>query len=139
MVVCLERGADCLHIVQLMPLHPQTPPCLASFKSRLVLPFWYRLIQAVLEKRPLNHKRPLRGCDEFVVHVHTAMQGANFAKNIVSQSIWGTTPCTAKGRVGVGMEGDWIGLGVRLCLKWGLEIVGHEKAEFSQICKWNCK
>ena len=26
----------------------------ASFKSRLVLPFWYRLIQVVLEKRPLN-------------------------------------------------------------------------------------
>ena len=26
----------------------------ALFKSRLVLPFWYRLTQAVLEKRPLN-------------------------------------------------------------------------------------
>jgi len=23
-VICLERGADCLHMVQLMPLHPQT-------------------------------------------------------------------------------------------------------------------
>ena len=30
------------------------PSSLASFKSRLVLPFWYRLIQVVLEKRPLN-------------------------------------------------------------------------------------
>jgi len=30
------------------------PPSLASFKSRLVLPFWYRLTQVVLEKRPLN-------------------------------------------------------------------------------------
>jgi len=28
--------------------------CLASVKSRLVLPFWYRLTQVVLEKRPLN-------------------------------------------------------------------------------------
>ena len=53
-VICLERGADCLHIVQLMPLHPKTPSPLASFKSRLVLPFWYWLIEVVLEKRPLN-------------------------------------------------------------------------------------
>ena len=37
MVICLERGADCLHVVQLMPLHPKTPSSLASFKSRLVL------------------------------------------------------------------------------------------------------
>jgi len=34
--------------------HPQTPSYLASFKSRLVLPFWYRRTQVVLEKRPLN-------------------------------------------------------------------------------------
>ena len=32
----------------------QTPSSLASFKSRLVLPFWYRLTQVVLEKRLLN-------------------------------------------------------------------------------------
>jgi len=30
------------------------PSSLASFKSRLVLPFWYRLTHVVLEKRPLN-------------------------------------------------------------------------------------
>ena len=24
-VICLERGADCLHMVQLIPLHPKTP------------------------------------------------------------------------------------------------------------------
>jgi len=54
MVICLEHGADCLHMVQLMPLHPKTPSSLASFKSRLVLPFWYRLTQVVLEKRQLN-------------------------------------------------------------------------------------
>jgi len=53
-VICLERGADCLHMVQLMPLHPKTPPSLASFKSRLVLPFWYQLTHVVLEKRLLN-------------------------------------------------------------------------------------
>jgi len=52
-------GARCrllLHrpMVQLMPLRPKTPSSLASFKSRLVLPFWYQLTQVVLEKRPLN-------------------------------------------------------------------------------------
>ena len=54
MVICLERGADCLRMVmvQLMPLHPETPLSLALFKSRLVLLFWYRFTQVVLEKRP---------------------------------------------------------------------------------------
>ena len=32
----------------------QTPSSLVSFKSRLVLPFWYWLTQVVPEKRPLN-------------------------------------------------------------------------------------
>jgi len=50
----LERGADCLHMVQLMPLLPITSSSLASFNSRLVLSFWYRLTQVVLERRPLN-------------------------------------------------------------------------------------
>jgi len=35
-VICLVWGADCLHMVQLMPLLPKTPSYLASFKSRLV-------------------------------------------------------------------------------------------------------
>ena len=53
-VICLEQGADCLHMVQLMPLPSQTPSSPASFKSRLVLPFWHRLTQVVVEKRPWN-------------------------------------------------------------------------------------
>jgi len=53
-VICMQRGAVCLHMVQLMPLLPETPSSLASFKSRLVLPFWYRLTQIVLENRPFN-------------------------------------------------------------------------------------
>ena len=71
MVICLERGAD-LHMAQLMPLPltvsvwsevqtciwPSWCHChslsLASAKSRLVLPFWYRLTWVVLEKGPLN-------------------------------------------------------------------------------------
>ena len=56
-VICRERGADCL---QLDPL-PDTSLSLAPVKSRLVLPFWYRLTQVVLEKRPLN------GCSSVVV------------------------------------------------------------------------
>ena len=35
-VIYLEWGADCLHMVQLMPLHPKSPSSLASFKSRLL-------------------------------------------------------------------------------------------------------
>ena len=54
MVICLERGADCLHMVQLMPLQPKTPSSLASFKSRLVLHFWYQLTQVVLEKEAIK-------------------------------------------------------------------------------------
>ena len=56
MVVCLQRGADCLHMVQLMPLHSQTPLSLVSFKSRLVLPFWQRLTQVVVQQ----HSEPER-------------------------------------------------------------------------------
>jgi len=43
MVICLERraGAIATHY-------------LASVKSRLVLTFWYRLTQVVLDKGPLN-------------------------------------------------------------------------------------
>jgi len=49
--ICLQQGgAECLHMVQQMPLHPQTPQSFASFKSRLVSSFWYRLKQTVLEK-----------------------------------------------------------------------------------------
>ena len=52
-VVCLEPGADCLHMVH------------ASFKSRLVLPFWYWLTPVVLEKRTLN------GCSTTLITITT--------------------------------------------------------------------
>ena len=42
----------------------------------------------------------------------------------------------------MGMEGDWIGFGVRLSLdstEWRMKNVGQEKAEFSEICKWNLR
>jgi len=50
-VICLERGTD-VHVAQLMPLPLSLS--LASVKSRLVLPFWYRLTWVVPEKGPLN-------------------------------------------------------------------------------------
>ena len=49
-VVCLERGAD-LHVPSWCHCHS---PSLASVKSRLVLPFWYRLTRVVRDKGPLN-------------------------------------------------------------------------------------
>jgi len=51
-VICLDQDADCLHMVQLMPL--PSPSSFASFKSRLVLHFGYSLTQVVLEKKLLN-------------------------------------------------------------------------------------
>jgi len=46
MIMCLGQGAD-LYMAQLMPLL-LTISC--SSKSRLVLPFWFRLIQVVPDK-----------------------------------------------------------------------------------------
>ena len=48
-----ERGAD-LHMVQLMPLPQCHSLSLAAVKSRLVLPFWYRLTRVVPDKGPLR-------------------------------------------------------------------------------------
>jgi len=51
MVISLECGANDLHMAQLMPL----PPIISCFsKIQNGLPFWCRLTQVVLEKRPLN-------------------------------------------------------------------------------------
>ena len=50
MVICLERGAD-LHMAQRFYCHSLS---LAAVKSRLVLPFWYRLTRVVPDKGPLN-------------------------------------------------------------------------------------
>jgi len=49
MAICLERGANDLYVVQLMPL-----PCTSFSKTQNDLSFWYQLIQVVLQKRPLK-------------------------------------------------------------------------------------
>jgi len=58
MVICLERGAD-LHTAQRCHCHSLS---LAAVKSRLVLPFWYRLTRVVPEKGPLNVCVCVRAC-----------------------------------------------------------------------------
>jgi len=60
-VIYHQQGEISLYMLQLMPIYPRNPSSFASFKSRLVLCFWYRLTQVVLEKRPLN------GCSVMVV------------------------------------------------------------------------
>jgi len=50
-VICLECGANDLHMVWLMPL----PPIVSCFsKIQNGLPFWCRLTQVAREKMPLN-------------------------------------------------------------------------------------
>jgi len=71
-VICLEQGAGAMHMVQLMPLHPKTPQSLTSFKSRPVLPFWYKLTQVVLEKRPFN------GCSYNVSYASDSTTGGKY-------------------------------------------------------------
>jgi len=51
MVMCLERGANHLHMFQLMTLQPIVS-CFIKIQNGL--PFWCQLTQVVLEKRPLN-------------------------------------------------------------------------------------
>jgi len=57
-VICLELRADCIW--------PSWCHChslsLASVKSRLVLPFWYRLTRVVPDKEPLNGCVCVRAC-----------------------------------------------------------------------------
>ena len=48
--------------------HPEIPSSLASFKSRQVVPFWYRLTQVVLEKRPLNGCSSSRSSSNWTHH-----------------------------------------------------------------------
>jgi len=59
-------GARC----RLFACGPKTPSSLASFKSRLVLPFWYQLIQVVIKKESVKqggsssthtHRHPFNG------------------------------------------------------------------------------
>jgi len=53
---------------------PKPPSSPASFKSTLVLPFWYWITQAVLEKRPLN------GCSSISSYTRVIKQNTRTVK-----------------------------------------------------------
>jgi len=61
MVICLQRCANDLRVVQLMPLPPITS---CSSKTHNGLPFWCWLTQIVLEKRPLNGCRSSKSTEQ---------------------------------------------------------------------------
>ena len=73
--------------LQLMPLHNKTLSSLASFKSRLVLFFWYRLAQVVLENRPLNWSSRL------VVAVVDLWSSTNYLCMAIARSSSGILIC----------------------------------------------
>ena len=54
---------------------------LASVKSRLVLPFWYRLTQVVPEKGPLNGYKKLNGC-------WSPLQAVTYTLKVVVSKKW---------------------------------------------------
>jgi len=55
MLICLEQGADCLHIVQLMPLHPKPYHLLPHLN-----PDWFTFL--VLAYPGCPGKKPLNRC-----------------------------------------------------------------------------
>jgi len=57
--------------------HPKTTSSLASFKSRLVLPFWYCLTQVVLEKGLLN------GCSVVISNMYCYVDSATWKLSAV--------------------------------------------------------
>jgi len=75
-----------LHKVQIVCMWSSwchcTPSSLASFKSRLVLPFWYWLTQAVLEKRLLN------GCRVVVLVVTNTAVAQNTHTHLMALCPW---------------------------------------------------
>jgi len=73
MVICMERGAD-LHMAQLMPL-----PLTVSVKSRLVLPFWYRLTRVVPEK---GRKTGVCVCVRVCVNSQSVAYGVNVPSSV---------------------------------------------------------
>jgi len=71
-VISLEQGADCLHNCAPADATASQNPTISCL---VVLPFWYRLTQVVLEKRPLN------GCSSLVVVINmTSYTGCNLVE-----------------------------------------------------------
>jgi len=67
---------------------PEPPSSLASFESRLVLPFWYWLTKVVLEKRPFNRCNSCSSVYYFpnaLVAGSKGMQAAKLCSNRILQ------------------------------------------------------
>ena len=95
----------------------KTPSSLDSFKSRLVLPFWYHLTQVVVEKRPLNGCISSKGKQSIAVCKKPHCYGNSRAMwdHTGRGDIPALTPAEAGTRLSdpVGMQG-WVDLvGVR--------------------------
>jgi len=71
MVACLERGADCLHMVQLMPL-----PSLNLIILHHLYPDWFCLSGSGLPKLSWK-KRPLNGCVCFIIELTTIIMNSD--------------------------------------------------------------
>ena len=77
MAICLERGANDLHMVQLMPLHPIIS---CSSKIQNDWPFWCQLTQVVLDRMPLNGFNS----SSVALSGYSAFQGCNPCSNKIS-------------------------------------------------------
>ena len=121
---------------------PKNPSSLASFKSRLVLPFCYRLTQVVLENRPLNRCSSYNcwSCESITIHIIVLLhllkklvfKYSNFY--LILDHIWShmrsvvdaiSTLTLLVGR----KEGhpackktEWWVAGMVICLEWGADL-----------------
>ena len=96
MVICLERSANDLHMVWLMPL-PSRRLCFSKIQNGLS--FWYRPTQVVLEKRPLNDclcvcLKLLDGC---IARAKTCLSYVQPFRFMVSSSVFSTLYCGKHG------------------------------------------
>ena len=81
-------------MVQLMPLHPQPHNFFPHLNPDWFLPFWYRLTQVVLEKRPLN------GCGVVVVVVVSTYSEGHLLDDVaIRPSVSLSVPCPSKGYI----------------------------------------
>ena len=77
-------------MVQLMPLHHKTPPSLASFKSRLALPFWCQITQVVLERDNLGNLGVVVVCGSICIYLLALIDCVclQFFDSVIRKSIW---------------------------------------------------
>jgi len=124
-VICHQ--AQCHYATPLFQIFTQLSPVLPDTAEVHLWLFFLNFMLLLQQKYAESVN-----CDSFLPQViylllflhqnHSMLTGVNFAKILgrpKSEHV-GTTLCTAKGHVGVGMEGDWIGF--MFCIKWGMTI-----------------